>query len=62
MRNEFIHSFLGIQLWRRSLPRLEHYHCAQQLQKEPAGKPERPCQILQGVRPALWLQIPLHRG
>ena len=25
------------------------------------GKSERPCPLLQGVRPALWVQIPLHR-
>ena len=42
--------------------RLEHYHCAQQLQTEPTGKPEGPCPLLQGVRSTLWLQIPLHRG
>ena len=60
-RNGFIHPFLGIQLWCWSLSRLEHYYCAQQLQTEPAGKPEGPCPILQGVRPTLWLQIPLHR-
>ena len=35
---------------------------AQQLQTEPAGEPERPCPFLQGVRPTLRLQIPLHRG
>ena len=61
-RNGFIHPFLGIQLWRRSLPRLEHHHCAQQLQTKPTRKSERPCQILQGIRPALWLQVPLYRG
>ena len=55
-------SFLGIQLRRWQHPRLEHYHCAQQLQTEPTGKPEGPCPLLQGVRSTLWLQIPLHRG
>ena len=32
-----------------------------QFQTKPTGKSEGPCQILQGVRPTLWLQIPLHR-
>lgn len=36
-------------------------HCEKQLQTKPTGKPERPYPLLQGIRPALWLQIPLHR-
>lgn len=57
---------LYIRFWEYSCwcwqhPRLEYYHCTQQFQTKPTGKSEGPCQILQGVRPTLWLQIPLHR-
>ena len=48
---------LSIRFWEYSwqYPRLEHHHCAQQLQTKPTGKSERPCPFLQGVRPTLWL-------
>ena len=58
---------LYIRFWEyscgvRSLPRLEHYHVRSNFKRNQQENLKDLASFLQGVRPTLWLQIPLHRG